>query len=284
MADNENCFVGENNTGHIWDADLRELSNPPPRWWTIAFWISMGWVVVYAILYPMIPYGQEATKGVLGWTQMKEYHQGMAEIEAVRAPFEERIAQMSAAEILADDGLASYVVASSKVLYGDFCSACHGSGGMGGPGYPVLADDEWLWGGTIEAVVTSITNGRRGVMTAHGKILNDEEINSLAQSVIARDVASNPLYMSKGCIACHGMDGGGMAILGAPSLVDTIYRFLPEEGETQLESVKYTIRHGVNDPSDPNTREAEMPAFRDRLSESDIKKLAVYVHRMGGGQ
>ena len=21
------------NTGHIWDDDLRELDNPPPRWW-----------------------------------------------------------------------------------------------------------------------------------------------------------------------------------------------------------------------------------------------------------
>ncbi|HHL31333.1 MAG TPA: cytochrome-c oxidase, cbb3-type subunit III, partial [Oceanospirillales bacterium] len=26
-------------TGHEWDG-IRELTNPPPRWWTIAFYLS----------------------------------------------------------------------------------------------------------------------------------------------------------------------------------------------------------------------------------------------------
>jgi cytochrome c oxidase cbb3-type subunit 3 len=47
----------------------------------------------------------------------------------------------------------------------------------------------------------------------------------------------------------------------------------------------HTILHGVNDPSDAKTRSAVMPAFADsRLTETDIKKLAVYVHQLGGGQ
>ena len=47
-----NPFPGENNTGHFWDDNLRELANPPPRWWMIAFWASILWVVIYSILYP----------------------------------------------------------------------------------------------------------------------------------------------------------------------------------------------------------------------------------------
>ena len=42
MADN-NPFPGENNTGHIWDDNIRELSNPPPKWWMISLWASLAW-------------------------------------------------------------------------------------------------------------------------------------------------------------------------------------------------------------------------------------------------
>lgn len=72
-----------------------------------------------------------------------------------------------------------------------------------------------------------------------------------------------------------------MQALGSANLTDAIWRF---KETNQLESVKQTIRHGVNDASDPMTREAVMPKFGDRLSKDDIKKLAVYVYKFGGGQ
>ena len=286
MAD-KNPFPGENNTGHIWDDDLRELSTPPPRWWMIAFWASVIWWIAYGIIYPMwpgLPGSQTFTKGVTGWTQMEEYNKGVAEVEAVRAPYEDKLKGMTAAEILKDENLSEYVVASSKVLFGDYCAACHGGGGQGGPGYPVLVDDDWLYGGTIETIEQTIINGRKGIMTAHGKILKSVEVDELAQAVIDGNPTSTPLYMQKGCIACHGADGKGLAVLGSANLTDSIYRFVPEGDQTQLDSVKYTIIHGVNDVTDPKTREAEMPKFGDRLGKDDIKKLAVYVHKFGGGQ
>ena len=83
----QNPFPGENNTGHIWDDNLRELANPPPRWWMIAFWASVLWWIGYAILYPMWPIGQKPTPGILGWSQMQEYQEGVAEVEAVRAEY-----------------------------------------------------------------------------------------------------------------------------------------------------------------------------------------------------
>ncbi|MES9958085.1 MAG: cytochrome-c oxidase, cbb3-type subunit III [Sedimenticola sp.] len=280
MADN-NPFPGENNTGHIWDDNIRELSNPPPRWWMIAFWASVIWWIAYGFIYPMWPVGQEPTKGMTGWSQMKEYQQGVDEIEAVRAEFETKIKGMTAAQVLADEGLSAYTVASAKVLFGDFCAACHGSGGQGGPGFPVIADDDWLFGGSIETIEQTITMGRKGIMTAHGKILSEDEVNTLAQAVVSGNPASEPLFLQKGCIACHGMEGKGMHALGAANLTDAVWRF--DEAD-RLESAKYTIVHGVNDGSDPMTREAVMPNFGERLSKDEIKKLAVYVYKLGGGQ
>ena len=188
---------------------------------------------------------------------------------------------MTAAQILADEGLSAYTVASAKVLYGDYCAACHGSGGQGGPGFPVLVDDDWLYGGVVETIEQTVTMGRKGVMTAHGKILSADEIDTLAQAVMNGNPAGEPLFMEKGCIACHGMDGKGLQALGAVNLTDSVWRFAEAD---QLASVKYTITHGVNDVTDPMTREAEMPKFGDRLSKDEIKKLAVYVYKLGGGQ
>ncbi|MCB1760681.1 MAG: cytochrome-c oxidase, cbb3-type subunit III [Gammaproteobacteria bacterium] len=286
MAD-KNPFPGENNTGHIWDDNLRELANPPPRWWTIGFWASIIWWIAYGVIYPMwpaLPGGEGFTKGITGWTQIGEYEQGVAEVEAVRAEFESKLAGMSAAEILQDEGLSAYTVASAKVLFGDNCAACHGSAGQGGPGFPVLVDDDWLYGGTIENIEQTVTMGRKGIMTAHGKILKPEEVEELADAIVAGNPTSSPLFLQKGCIACHGIDGKGMAVLGSANLTDSLYRFVPESGQGIKDSVKYTIMHGVNDVTDPATREAVMPSFGERLSKDEIKKLAVYVHKLGGGQ
>jgi cytochrome c oxidase cbb3-type subunit 3 len=280
MADN-NPFPGENNTGHIWDDNLRELDNPAPRWWMIAFWASILWVIGYAILYPMIPGLSGFTKGVMGWTQIGEYKEGLDEVEMVRGEFEAKLKGMTAKEILADEGLSSYTVASAKVLFGDNCAACHGAGGQGGPGYPVIADDDWLYGGSVEVLEQTIANGRMGVMPSHAKLLTDEEVDKLATAIMSGNPASEPLFMGKACFACHGPDGKGMQALGSANLTDSVWRFAEED---QLASVKLTIKHGVNDTSDPMSRNAVMPKFGDRLSKDEIKKLAVYVYKLGGGQ
>ena len=283
MAD-KNPFPGENNTGHIWDDNLRELANPIPRWWMIGFWVSILWVILYSLIYPTWPTLSSFTKGFMGWTQIKEYQKGVDEVVEIRSEFETKIAGMSAKEILADEGLSAYTEASAKVLFGDNCAPCHGSAGQGGPGYPVLVDDNWLWGGTVENIEQTLTLGRKGIMTAHGKILKPEEVDELAQAIVDRKPTSTPLFLQKGCIACHGMDGKGMSILGSANLTGAIYRFVPEGDQTVLDSVKYTIMHGVNDPSNPMSRQAEMPKFGDRLSKDEIKKLTVYVYKFGGGQ
>lgn len=272
-------------TGHVWDGNLRELTNQPPRWWMNTLYLSGVFIVVYLILYPSIPLVDGWTKGVLGWTQMKRLEANVAEIEQVRAPFENRLKGMSAAAILADDELSGYVVASARVLFGDRCAPCHGAGGSGNPGYPVLADDEWLYGGNIETIQQSINNGRRGMMPGFGAMLSEQQLDDLSKHVVAMSTGSEhapgkELFVNQGCIGCHGMDGTGMQMMGAPDLTDSIWRFTPGTEE----SVKYTIRYGVNAPGATETRAAEMPSFQPQLTETEIKKLAVYVHRLGGGQ
>ncbi|WP_296898027.1 cytochrome-c oxidase, cbb3-type subunit III [Thiohalocapsa sp.] len=307
MAEN-NPFPGENNTGHFWDDNLRELKNPPPRWWMIAFWASVAWWVLYAILYPMWPAlpgqaeeGKDFTPGILGWTSIKEYKQGVEQVEAVRAQYDEQIAEMTPEQIIEDAGLLQYTLASSKVLFGDYCAGCHGSGGQGNPGYPVLADDDWLYGGSLSKISETITNGRKGAMTAHANILTEAEVDQLAKFTVELSEGGEgseagwALYNEKGCVACHGAKANGVlaelptgeiVTVGAANLTDSIWRFKPGG----YESAKHTILYGVNQPGVEQTRDAVMPAFSDvgqlegKLTPQQIKMLSVYVHQLGGGQ
>ena len=36
-------------TGHVWDGDLKELNNPLPRWWLGMFYITLVYSIGYLI-------------------------------------------------------------------------------------------------------------------------------------------------------------------------------------------------------------------------------------------
>ncbi len=277
-------------TGHEWDG-IRELTNPPPRWWMISFHASWIFCIIYFILYPSIPLVHESTKGILGWTQIKEFKQAVAENDAIKAPYLKKVATMDGQALLADAGMRHFAESASKALFGDNCAACHGSGGEGAPGlFPNLDDDDWLYGGDFDTIVETITDGREGSMPAHVDMLDDAEINKLADFVLAASKgkatpAGFARFNEAGCAGCHGENAKGGAIndlgTGAANLTDGIWRF----GGSRDEILR-TIRYGVNeDPADvPQTRIAIMPAFGDKLSPEDIKMLAVKVHEFGGGK
>jgi len=170
------------------------------------------------------------------------------------------------------------------VLFGDNCAACHGTNGVGTAdkqGYlaPILRDDDWLYGGKINDIYTSITGGRGGVMIAHKDTLSAAEIDTLANAVAAGKPTSTPLFAEKGCTACHGADGKGLQAMGSANLTDSIWRF-----ESSVDGIKRTITYGVN--AGPGARVAVMPSFKTagKLSDVELKKLAVYVYKFGGGQ
>lgn len=274
-------------TGHVWDDDLADLTNQPPKWWMLGLTASALFCVVYFLYYPSFPISTlgEHFKGLGGWTAIKEMEADKDEVDAVRGKFEAKLKGMTPAAILADGELSEYVKRSGKVLFGDNCAGCHGQNGIGtrdkqGLFAPVLNDDDWLFGGKIDDIHASIEGGRQGMMMAHKDILSAAEIDALANAVAQGQPASTPLFAEKGCVICHGEGGKGVQAMGGANLTDKLWRF-----EGSVEGVKRTIAYGVN-AGDPQGRTAVMPSFKasGKLSDAEVKKLAVYVYKLGGGE
>ena len=254
-----NPWPDEGNTGHIWDEDLRELDNPPPLWWMLSFYAGFIMIIFYTLYYPTLPLTNgtgEFTKGVAGWTQIDEYHDDFAVLKDWRkskfADKEEKLASMSVDEIIKDEDLKAYSVATSKQLFGDYCAACHGSGGQGNPNFPVLADDDWLWGGKPAQIEAALINGRVGNMPAKGLMgnLTEKEMNDVTDYVIALSegkandaayAAGKAVYAKGMCLACHGPAGKPLAPTGAANLTDQIWRFSSDRQE-----IYNVIAYGVN--------------------------------------
>lgn len=296
MSDHDNKYPGENNTGHFWDdeGDVRELSNRPPRWYMFSLYIGLIAIIGYAFYYPSIPWFGKTSTGYSEWTQIKEMNEAVEKLEAYKKKkfsyTENDISEKSLSEIIANEKLRTYSIKTSKRLFGDNCSACHGDAGQGNVGFPVLADDDWLYGGSPDQILTSITNGRKAMMPARMMGITDTEAETLAEALInlaEGDVKVLPpkaklIYMTKGCIGCHGVNLKGNIYMGAANLSDSIYRF---KAHDQKKSYIDTILHGVNQSS-ANSRTVKMPAFKDSdvITKSQLKKLAIYVHQLGGGQ
>ena len=47
IASRREVMADDNTTGHVWDADLREMNNPLPRWWMWLFVITVVFAAVY---------------------------------------------------------------------------------------------------------------------------------------------------------------------------------------------------------------------------------------------
>lgn len=280
-------------TGHVWDDDLGDFTNQPPKWWMLGLTASAIWCVVYFLYYPSIPVSnaQGYFKGIGGWTAITEMEADKSVVDEVRGKYEAKLKDMTPAAILADSELTEYVTRSGKVLFGDNCAACHGQNGVGtvdkqGLFAPILRDDDWLYGGKIDDIHTSIVGGRQGVMTPHKGMLTDKQIDDVAKYVKAlgegngnAEPAGKAVFMSSDCTACHGMDAKGIQAMGSANLTDKICRF-----DCSIEGIKRTIEYGVN--AGPDARVAVMPSFKDagKLSDAEMKKLAVYVYKFGGGQ
>ena len=288
MASNDQHQV--QTTGHTWDGDLAEYNNPLPQWWVWVFYATVVFSVVYWVLYPAWPVGNSYTEGVLDYSKRAKLQAEMQAVEAgkkypQRQQALKKISQMSPAAILNDPELMNFVNSSGKVLFGDNCAACHGSGGQGVIGhYPNLTDSDWLYGGNPETIHETLVKGRQGYMPAHEDKLSESQIESLAYYVgslageewaegkTAQIEEGDKLFHGNeaACYACHGKDAKGNQTLGAPNLTDAIWFYGGEK-----ETVMTTLRQG---------RGGNMPAWDERLNDNEIKILTAYVHSLGGGQ
>lgn len=274
-------------TGHEWDG-IEEYNNPLPRWWLYILIATIVWGVVFSILYPAWPGLNATTGGVNGWSSRQVVEARLAEKQAARVAQDRQIAALPLAELPANPQLMRLAVEGGRSAFKIHCVQCHGSGAAGGAGYPNLNDDDWLWGGDMESIYTTIRHGIRApgyddtrisAMPAFGRdgILDRQQISDVAWHVVAlsggkappRAAARGATVFAEQCAACHGPAGKGDKSVGAPNLTDAIWMFGGDH-----ESIVTTVA---------NARNQVMPGWSQRLDDVTIRKLAAYVHSLGGG-
>jgi cytochrome c oxidase cbb3-type subunit 3 len=71
--------------------------------------------------------------------------------------------------------------------YMAFCAACHGPDGRGQQalGAPNLTDGIWLYGGSADAIRTTIVKGRQNQMPAHLQLLGETKVKLLTGYVLS---------------------------------------------------------------------------------------------------
>jgi len=258
------------NTGHVWDEDLTENNNPLPRWWMIMFYLTIFFSLGYLFLYP----GLGSRQGSLGWSQVSKYEQEMKEGEEQYGPI---FAKYQAMPIpaLAQDPQARAI---GERLFLNSCSQCHGSDAQGSKGFPNLTDTDWLYGGSPEAILTTLREGRNGQMPSMAAAVGgDDDVRNVANYVMSLSGSSHdPIKAVMGkakfaaCAACHGADGKGNQAIGAPNLTDKIWLY-----GGGVNNVMETINKG---------RANQMPAHKGILSEAKIHLLAAYVWGLSNRQ
>lgn len=275
--------TGIETTGHEWDG-IKELNTPLPRWWLWTMYATIVWGIAYTIAYPAWPMISGATAGVLGYSSRGEVAEEITRFDDINAPLDTAIVAAELTAIEGDPELRNYAVNGGAAVFRTWCAQCHGAGAAGAKGYPNLLDDDWLWGGDIEAIHQTIAHGIRDAvdedtryseMPAFGDILTDDEITAVAAYVgglaggMSGDHPGSEVFADN-CAACHGEDGKGDRSQGAPNLADAIWLWGGDQ-----ETIEATVRY---------SRFGQMPPWTGRLSEAEIRQVAVYVHGLGGGE
>jgi cytochrome c oxidase cbb3-type subunit 3 len=270
MANRRRAVVGKETdeaktTGHVYDG-IEEYDNPLPRWWFGLFLATFIFAFGYLIAYP----GLGLWKGLFGWT---EVNQLQGEQERAQAKYDEVFGVYAKTSIpdLAKDPKARKM---GQRLFLNNCAVCHGSDARGNPGFPNLSDTDWLYGGTPERIEETITKGRQALMPVWGPILGETNIANVTEFVLKRaglehdetKAAAGETVFAQNCAACHGADGKGNQMLGAPNLTDDVWLY---GGEPQV--IRQTIRGG---------RKGVMPAHESTLKPERIHLLAAYVYSL----
>ncbi len=290
MAENKRVDepTGTDFVGHEWDG-IEELDTPMPRWWVWTFYITIIWGIAYTIMYPAWPMINSATQGVLGWTSRGMLEQDLAARDQELEPIRAALVASDINTIAADPELRNQAINGGASAFKVHCVQCHGSGAAGFTGYPNLNDDDWLWGGDLEAIEYTLVHGIRqpdyaetrfSQMPAFGAdgILQANEIQDVVSYVrvlqgdeeaSAASQRGAGIYAAN-CVICHGENGKGDRMQGSPNLTDKISLY-----GTDRASLTDTIT---------NSRYGVMPRWHNRLDPATIRMLAIYVHSLGGGE
>jgi cytochrome c oxidase cbb3-type subunit 3 len=249
-------------TGHTWDG-LEEFNNPLPRWWLYMFYFTIIFGLVYFALFP----GLGSWKGLLNWTELSQYEEEMAAADAKYGPIFAQYAEKDFPALMNEPE----ALKMGQRIYLNYCAQCHGSDARGAPGFPNLADAEWLYGGNADQIKMSVMNGRRGAMPGWQAVLQDDGVDAVANYVVSlSDRDHDKALAAKGkekydmlCIACHGAEGTGNVALGAPDLTNETWLYGGSMG-----AIKKSIAMGRN---------GHMPAHKDFLGEDKVHLVSAYI-------
>jgi cytochrome c oxidase cbb3-type subunit III len=256
--------------------------------WTL--YATIVWAVGYWIVYPAWPTISGYTRGYIGYSSRADLAVELAELNRMRDAQAAQLRTASLEDIRKNPDMLRIALARGKAAFGDNCAGCHGQGGAGAVSYPILTDDEWIWGGSLAEIQQTINHGIRWAqddksrvsdMPAFGRMgmLKKQEIVEVVEYVrsIARldvekgvDLEKGKEHFTANCIACHGEAAKGNKEVGAPDLTDAIWLY----GSSRQAMVEMVT----------NSRGGIMPSWAGRLDPVTIKALTVYVHSLGGGQ
>ena len=259
---NKNISRPGQTTGHSYDG-IEEYDNPLPAWWYWGFILTIVFALGYLIYYP----GLGNYPGLSGWTSVKQLEEAQAVAKARYEPIFAKYRSIPV-EQLAKNPQANKI---GRRLFTTNCSACHGATAKGSFGFPNLTDEEWMWGGTGDAIETTISGGRNAAMPAWQPVLGDSGVEAVANYVMSlsgREVdealaKQGAVTFQTYCAVCHGPEAKGNPIFGAPNLTNEIWLY----GNSKLR-IEHVIKNGRN---------GQMPSFKEKLGEDKIHILAAYV-------
>ncbi len=249
--------------GPVWDSNLREGSNPAPMWW---FWMILA-LLVFSVIYLMLYPGLGSYQGALKWSQGGRLEESLKQYEAEFGGIRALVAQAQIETLRADPA----IMASAQRVFDRNCAVCHGYDAAGQASYfPDLTDSEWQWGGSPQQIEQSIRSGRNAIMVGWEQVLGASGVDEVADylTVLGSDAAAGhpgQTPYNQFCIACHGLNGGGNVVLGAPSLVDDVWLY----GNSN-EALVHSIAIG---------RLGVMPEFGERLDDAQVKMLVALLTR-----
>ena len=277
--------TGTETVGHEWDG-IEELNTPLPRWWLWSFYLCIAFALGYSMVYPAWPMPGGGTQGLFGWTSRGQLAKDTSIASQAQAEMRAQLAGTPIEQLAANPGLMQQAIAGGRAAFKVNCSQCHGSGAAGSQtlGYPNLNDDDWLWGGDIKTIETTLIHGirqhgddqtRQSAMPPFEGMFNPAQLGALSSHVLslshkATDSPEGAALFAQNCTACHGANGKGGRNLGAPRLNDAIWLY----GGTAAD-----IQRQIQRP-----RMGVMPAWGARSDPVTIKMLAAYVHSLGGGE
>ncbi|HEY0656516.1 MAG TPA: cbb3-type cytochrome c oxidase N-terminal domain-containing protein [Chryseosolibacter sp.] len=168
---------------HSYDG-IKELDNHLPPWWKWLFYGTIGWSVVYIIVFHFsnsLPLSTEEYNNEIAMAEQQAIQRKASQpAEAI----DENTLAFSNDPVIIENG--------KNVFASNPCGSCHREDAGGNTIGPNLTDEYWIHGGDVKSVFTTIKNGAvdKG-MPAWGKAMSAKDLRDLTFYIISLQ-GSNP--------------------------------------------------------------------------------------------